>query len=79
MVDTGDFQHRYTNFRHTNLGMPKFEQSKLVRFSVDMSKSIEKIQSKLYIYVKTMLPLFFSYANILYRANFLMIDFKSLN
>ena len=23
-VDTDNFQHRYTNFGHTNLGMPKF-------------------------------------------------------
>ena len=23
-VDTGCFQHHYTNFKHTNMGMPKY-------------------------------------------------------
>lgn len=25
-VDTGHFRHRYTDFGHTNLGMPKYKQ-----------------------------------------------------
>ena len=36
-VDTGHFRHRYTDFGRTNLGVPKFEQTK-IRTSVNLTK-----------------------------------------
>ena len=44
-VDAGYFQHRYTNFGHTNLGMPKFNLKSYLNYQKEKLQLFDYIDN----------------------------------